>query len=109
MKPIRWINRLKLRASYGYTGSQGFSVYDSQATFTYNTSRSYNGRIGSYVTRLANDDLKWQQKYDLNLGVDINVLNNRLSGRFDWYRSTTDGMITSVSIASYHGLHDVCC
>lgn len=98
MKPIRWINRLKLRASYGYTGSQGFSVYDSQATFTYNTSRSYNGRIGSYVTRLANDDLKWQQKYDLNLGVDINVLNNRLSGRFDWYRSTTDGMITSVTV-----------
>lgn len=98
MKPLRWLSKLKLRASYGYTGSQGFSVYDSQATFTYNTSRSYNGRIGSYVTRLANDDLKWQEKYDLNIGVDVSVLNNRLSGRFDWYRSTTDGMITSVTV-----------
>lgn len=98
MKPLTWLNRLKLRASYGYTGSQGFSVYDSQATFTYNTSRAYAGRIGSYVTRLANDDLKWQQKYDLNIGVDVNVLHNRLSGRFDWYRSTTDGMITDVTV-----------
>lgn len=98
LKPLTWLNRLKLRASYGYTGSQGFSVYDSQATFKYNTLRAYAGRIGSYVYRLANDDLKWQQKYDLNVGVDINVLDNRISGRFDWYRSTTDGMITDVTV-----------
>lgn len=98
LKDVTWLNRLKLRGSYGFTGSQGFSSYDAKATFTYYTSSSYNGSIGSYVKKLANNDLKWQQKYDFNLGIDVNVLNNRLTGRFDYYVSTTDGMITNVTV-----------
>lgn len=98
MKDINWVNRLKIRGSFGYTGSQGFSSYDAKATFTYYTDASYNGFIGSYVKKLANDDLHWQEKYDTNIGLDLTVLNNRLTARFDYYISTTDGMITNVTV-----------
>ncbi|MBR6286030.1 MAG: SusC/RagA family TonB-linked outer membrane protein [Bacteroidaceae bacterium] len=97
MKKFAWLNRFKLRASYGYTGSQGFSSYDAKVTFSYYTDASYNGSIGSYVKKLANSDLKWQQKYDGNIGLDI-TLFDRITGRFDYYVSTTDGMITDVTV-----------
>ena len=98
MKNVKWVNRLKLRASYGYTGSQGFSSYDAMPTFSYYSNRSYNGGIGSYITRLANETLKWQEKYDTNFGIDLSLFNNRLSGRFDYYIAQTKGMITDVTV-----------
>ena len=92
------VNRLKLRASYGYTGSQGFSSYDAMPTFGYYSDRSYNGGIGSYITRLANETLKWQEKYDTNIGLDFGLFNNRLTGRFDYYIAQTKGMVTNVTV-----------
>ncbi len=98
MKGVETINRLKLRASYGFTGSQGFSSYDAMPTFSYYSNRSYNGAIGSYVTRLANESLRWQEKYDANIGLDIALLDNRLTGRLDYYVANTKGMVTNVSV-----------
>lgn len=98
LKDAYWLNRFKLRASFGYTGSQGFSSYDALATFTYYTNNSYNGGIGSYIKQLANNNLHWQEKFDTNLGVDFGLFNNRLTGRFDYYIATTDGMITNVTV-----------
>lgn len=97
------VNRLKLRASYGYTGSQGFSSYDAYPMFSYYSDASYNGAIGSYVKGLANKDLRWQQKYDTNFGIDFTLLDNAISGRFDYYIATTDGMITNVTVPGTTG------
>ena len=92
------VNRLKLRASYGYTGSQGFSSYDAMATLVYFSNRSYDGSIGSYLQGLANETLKWQEKYDTNFGLDFAMFKNRLSGRFDYYIANTKGMVTAVTV-----------
>ena len=108
MKDVTWVNRLKLRASYGYTGSQGFSSYDAMPTFSYFSDNTYtytigynsgiNSSIGSYITRLANEMLKWQEKYDTNFGIDLALFNNRLTGRFDYYVANTKGMVTNVTV-----------
>jgi hypothetical protein len=103
LKEVDWLNKLKLRASVGYTGSQGFSSYDAKATFVYYSDSSYNGSIGSYIKGLANPDLKWQEKYDTNIGADFTLFNNRLTGRFDYYISRTKGMITDVTIPYTNG------
>jgi len=98
LKHCTIINRLKLRGSFGYTGSQGFSSYDAMPTFVYYSDASYNGMIGSYVKGLANPYLKWQQKYDTNIGMDIVLWKSRINGRFDYYISDTKGMITNVTV-----------
>ena len=108
MKDVTWVNRLKLRASYGYTGSQGFSSYDAMPTFSYYSDNTYTytygyssglvTNIGSYITRLANELLKWQEKYDTNFGIDLALFNNRLTGRFDYYVANTKGMVTNVTV-----------
>lgn len=98
IKDLGFINRLKVRGSFGYTGSQGFSSYDAMPTFLYYSTYSYNGTVGSYIKGLANTGLRWQQKYDTNIGVDINLFDNRLSARFDYYIANTKGMITDVTV-----------
>lgn len=103
LKGNKTINRLKLRVSTGYTGSQGFNTYQALATVKYYTTSSYNGSIGSYLVSLANPDLQWQKKYDQNVGLDISLFRNRLSGRFDLYKATTTSMLTDVTVPQSTG------
>ncbi len=91
------VSRFKIRASMGYTGSQGFNSYDAVSTILYNTSNIYNGQLGAYVNSLANRALAWQKKYDRNIGVDFGFFQNALSGRFDLYDASTKGTITQVT------------
>ena len=85
---IKWIERIKFRASTGYTGSQGFNSYDAIATLNYYQS-AYQGELGSYLMGLANPDLAWQKKYDNNIGADLSFLQGAVNVRFDYYVSTT--------------------
>ncbi len=103
LKNNKVINRLKLRVSTGYTGSQGFSTYQALATVKYYTTTSYFGNIGSYLVSLANPNLQWQKKYDQNAGLDITMFKNRLTGRFDIYTATTTSMLTDVTVPQSTG------
>lgn len=103
LKKNEFFNRLKLRASTGYTGSQGFSTYAALATVKYYLNSSYNGLIGSYLVGMANSNLQWQKKYDQNLGFDFALLKNRITGRFDYYMATTNGMITNITLPESTG------
>ena len=75
---IEWIERIKFRASTGYTGSQGFNSYDAIATLNYYQS-AYQGELGSYLMGLANPDLAWQKKYDNNIGADLSFLQGAVN------------------------------
>lgn len=97
MESLEWISRMKLRVSTGYTGSQGFNSYDAITTLNYYSAQQYNGAIGSYLQGLANPNLKWQRKYDTNLGMDVTLFKNRFNLRFDYYVGTTKGLITPVT------------
>ncbi|MDR0835427.1 MAG: SusC/RagA family TonB-linked outer membrane protein [Tannerella sp.] len=103
LKDNEVVNQLKLRVSTGYTGSQGFSTYAALATVKYYLNTSYNGSIGSYLVGLANPDLHWQKKYDQNVGLDFSLLKNRITGRFDYYIATTEGMITDITLPESTG------
>lgn len=88
--------QLKLRSSLGYTGSQNFSSDQSMLTYQYFTNASYQSMVGATLNGLANSSLKWQQKYEFNIGLDVNILD-RLVARVDFYRATTQNLITPVS------------
>lgn len=103
LKEISWLDLFKLRLSTGYTGSQGFSTYEALATLKYYANISYNGLIGSYLVGLANPDLQWQKKYDNSVGFDFAILKNRVSGRFDYYTSTTQSMLTDITVPESTG------
>jgi iron complex outermembrane receptor protein len=92
---------LKIRAGYGVTGALPPGNYDytsllsssGDAFTTFNDGTTdRNIRLFGYQTN-SNPDLKWEQKGELNLGLDFALLNNRLTGSFDYYDRTTKDLI----------------
>ncbi len=93
MKDQEWCNDLKLRAGFGITGNNLKDDLMSQQLLTSGGTFWYNGEwITSYaVMQNANPDLRWEKKYEYNLGVDFAFLDNRLYGSLDlYYRDTKD-------------------
>ena len=86
---------LKLRASYGITGSDALSPYQSIAALNplsdgYNLNGAYI--VGFVPIRLANPDLKWETTAQFDLGLDVAMLNNRLQLTLDYYDKTTEDL-----------------
>jgi len=113
MKDIKWIDNIKLRASWGQTGNQEISniarytLFESnygEAGFggqSYGTSYDIQGTNGGQQlpsgfkrNQLGNDDLKWETTTQTNIGLDFGLLRNALYGSFEWYyKKTTDILV----------------
>ena len=104
-----WLTNLKLRASWGKNGN------DNIGDFAYTTltalgasSNYYFGQsasmvYGSKANRLANEDLKWEESEQTDLGIDLGLWNNQLTFSVDYYIKNTNGMIIEMPIPSYVG------
>lgn len=86
---------LKLRGSYGITGSLPPSAYLSLNTYAGSGQYLINGQwIQTYKPNInPNPDLKWERKGEFDLGVDFVGFNNRLTGTIDYYTRTTKDLI----------------
>ncbi len=87
------MDNLKLRVSYGLTGNQPRDSYLSLLRLGPRGSFFYNGEFvpGYAPVSNANEDLKWEKKAEINVGVDFSFFNSTLFGSFDFYtRTTTD-------------------
>lgn len=87
------VNDLKLRLGFGVTGNNLGSDLRSVATLTKGGTFLYNGKYENTYTigQNVNPDLRWEKKYEYNLGLDFAFLDNRLYGSFDTYfRNTRD-------------------
>lgn len=97
------VNRLKIRGSYGSTGSLNIPAYSAQTRYNFGVSNIYNGQLGSAIMGLGNPTLGWQDVRSLNLGMDMTFFNDRLDMRVDYYRSNTNNAITNVTLAPSTG------
>lgn len=100
---LGFVDRLKLRSSYGVTGSLNIPAYSSQYRYSYNTSTSYYGELGAILSNMGNPLLSWQSVYKLNVGADISLLKDNLTLTLDAYRENTKNAVTSVSLAPSTG------
>jgi len=98
---IPQVNSLKLRASYGITGALPPGPYLSQILYgPTGSSFLYNGvYIPSYrPTQNENPDLKWERKAEFDIGLDFALLNNRLTGSFDYYNRKTSDLLFNATV-----------
>lgn len=102
MKALPWVNLLKLRGSYGLTGSQNFNPYQAKATYNYYTDVVYDNITGAYLMAMANNELKWQQTADLNVGFDMQIFS-RFNVRLDVYRSKTKDALLPLTLPTSTG------
>lgn len=99
------ISNLKLRASYGVTGNQAISAYQSLARFA-TIFAGVNGRPVNAIVpdQSANLNLKWESSYQTNIGLDLGLLNNKLALSLDYYNiDTKDLLLADQSQPEYLG------
>ncbi len=97
LKDNNAINILRLRGSYGHTGSLNFSSYQAITTFKYDQEYITPLGMGARPITIGNSDLKAQTTKSLNIGVNSTLLDNRLDINFDYYDRITDDLILPLS------------
>lgn len=103
MKGLRWLDNLKLRASWGQLGNGAvLGLYDYIPTIQ---SGNYMGEKYYYQQSLASTDKTWEVISTTNLGIDVGVLNGRLSASFDYYWKINDDMLSSLQLPHTIGLN----
>ncbi len=88
------IDNLKLRLSYGITGTQDIGA--SRYLGLYSLTTQYNSLIGAVPYQLANPLLTWESKHQINAGFDLGLFK-RLNLTVDVYRNNTKDLLLQVS------------
>ena len=94
------VSTLKLRASYGRTGSIGLPPYSFQSPVVCSQGPVIGGEspvVGCYINDLANTELSWEITDMLNIGVDVGFFNNRLNFSAEFYDRQVDNLILDVT------------
>lgn len=96
LKNVKWISDLKLRGSYGLTGTQNIGDQMYRTLFT---PASYNGASALIPTQLGNEGIKWESTREADGGLDISLFDDRLQLTADYYNKKTSGALLSLPIA----------
>jgi iron complex outermembrane receptor protein len=103
------INNLKLRASWGQTGTQEIPSKITQASYTESNTNDDTyplvpgaNDLGSYpygsiFTRLANPNIQWEVSTQANIGVDFGLFNNKLTGTIEYFNKVSENILLEVT------------
>lgn len=95
----RYLNNLKFRFSAGSMGNGNVTPYSYASTMDINKANDFilDGALASYtgVATAVPLSLTWEKSTTYDTGVDMDMLNNRLSATFDYYVRKTSDMYTS--------------
>lgn len=105
MRDQNVIKQFKIRATAGLTGNQNYNTNEAVATYLYYTDATYHGQTGSYLSKMPNPALKWEQRMEYNVGADIAI--HRATIAFDYYNAVTENMLTNVAIPTSTGFDEV--
>lgn len=97
---ITGVSAMKLRASYGRTGTQPGDSYISLLRYGRQGNFFYNGNFVPSYGPVSNNnpDLSWETKDEVNVGLDFVAFNNKLSGTIDYFTRVTSGMILPINV-----------
>ena len=108
MKGQDWCNDLKLRAGFGITGNNAGGNLLSKRLLSNGGTFWYNGEwVTTYgVMQNDNPDLRWEKKYEYNVGLDFMFLDQRLGGSLDLYYRDTKDLLYEYDVPTPPFMHD---
>ena len=101
VKPLKFIDGLKVKASIGWSGNQ--NIDDFASLGLWNGGGVYNDESGILHTQLANPELKWETTRQWNVGLEGSLFNGRISFEFDVYNKYTYDLLLSTPIPGKTG------
>lgn len=100
IKDIQTVNNLKLRLGWGAVGNQNVANYAYTSTYS---SVATNWGTGLLASNTPNEDLKWETTYSSNIGLDLNMFNNRIEFIADVYYKKTKNLLLQLPLPAYVG------
>ncbi|MBL1408735.1 SusC/RagA family TonB-linked outer membrane protein [Sphingobacterium faecale] len=107
MDNIAWVDRLKVRTTYGVTGNSprpGSAA--SHDIFSVQTNAIFPGGRGLILSTPGNRNLSWESTKTLNVGLDFSIFK-RLNGSVDVYNKKTEDLIGELQINPFTGFASI--
>lgn len=104
LKENNIINILRLKASYGQTGSQAGSGSGANTIYNSVTGNKYMNWLGAQLGAWGNPLLTWQTTDELNIGTEFGLLNGRVKGEFNFYDKKTSNLLSNMDLPASMGL-----
>ncbi|UOQ79052.1 SusC/RagA family TonB-linked outer membrane protein [Hymenobacter sp. 5516J-16] len=103
-----WVNNLKLRASYGRTGSTAVNPYQTLGSLQSSLGNGYynfggTGVAGAIPATIPNPNLGWEYTATTNFGLDFGLFNNRLTGAVEVYQQRTSDLLLPDALPTTSG------
>ena len=106
IKNIKFINFLKLRASFGIVGNASIgsgNYYDNYRQ----GGTSYNGNPTLYLNNIGNPDLGWEQLQNVDVAVEFALFGSKLTGELAYYNKQTTSTILSPGLSPSTGVPNI--
>ena len=105
-----WLNFLKIRASWGSNGNDGISAFNylslislSNAQYNFGSSNTALTN-GSYPSTIGVEKTKWETSRQTNIGIDAQMLGNKLSASIDLYNKLTKDWLVAAPLLATAGV-----
>ncbi len=104
MKSVNFISNLKLRASYGATGNNALSPYQTLNALSSGKAVFNDALYTSYgLSTSKPGQLKWETTNEFDAGLDIGLFNNRFNLTVDYYNKKTKDLLNTVQLPASTG------
>lgn len=100
LKENEVVNNLKLRLGYGTVGNQNVANYAYTSTYS---SVATNWGTGLLSSNTPNKELKWETTYSGNVGLDLNLFQNRIEFIADLYYKKTSNLLLQLPLPAFAG------
>ncbi len=111
MDDVEWLSNLKLRTSYGLSGNNSIAKYSYLDRLV---ARNYSDAEGQVIAGLgsqnlskSNPDITWEKTNQVNAGLDIGILKNRVTLNLDCYYTLTDDLLLQQTMPVSTGFQSV--
>jgi TonB-dependent starch-binding outer membrane protein SusC len=113
LQNVNWLNELKVRASFGYTGNPNvransyIQAINQSFQYTFGNSTGSGGVVnGTAPSSSYNPDIKWEKNEQADIGFDGSVFKNRLSFSLDFYQRRSKDLILYVAPPLVSGTYE---
>ena len=113
MKNVKWIDELKIRGSFGYTGNPDVTgnayiqSINQSFQYTFGNSSGSGGTVsGAAPSRTFNPNIKWEKNEQLNFGVDATAFNSSINMSLDVYQRRSIDLILYVAPPLVSGTYE---
>ncbi|MCW3111428.1 MAG: TonB-dependent receptor, partial [Segetibacter sp.] len=111
IRNLHIFSSLKFRGSWGITGNQAISPYQTLSRIGSGSNYPYNGSdgtdLGFFIANAPNPNLKWESTEQKDLGVDAAFFKGRLTVTADYYVKTTTDLLMSRTLGGYTGFTSI--